>query len=215
LGPDDAEAAAALSDSLIAQNSAWAGPDGRFPLADRGRAFSAAALRLAQTILDSVRVSARDLTLSGSSGSVPFSISNDSGRTLNVVLRFTTDRVTLRSQSLREEALLPADNYITVPVQLRTAVRGTLRLQVVAGTLVIASTTVTVHASYLDRLAIVGAIAVMLGAMLFYIRRRVRGAQRAEEATRTAAGSGESSADRAIEAPSDDTTRAASAEDGW
>ncbi len=182
LGPGDPDGTTAVSDSLIAQSATWAGPDGKWALADRGRAFSAAALRRAQGILDAVSVSARDLTLSGSSGTVPFSITNDSGRPLTVVLRLTTQKLTLGSQSLREQMLLPAENYVTVPVELRSAAEGRLRLQVVADTLVIASTLVTVRASYLDRLAIVGAVAVVLGVMLFYIRRRVNRAEDEEEA---------------------------------
>ena len=181
LAQGDPDAAAAVTNSLIAQSAAWAGPDGRWALADRGRSFSAAAVRSSQDVLGAVSVTSSDLTLSGISGSVPFSITNTSDRNLNVVLRFTASNLTLGTKPLRTLTLLPAENYVTVPIDLRASAGGKLRLQVVAGTLVIASKTVEVHASYLDRLAIVGGVVALLGGMLFFIRRRVR---RAEHAAR-------------------------------
>ncbi len=177
LEPNDRDAEAAVVNSLIAESASWAGPDGRWALVDRGRSFSAAALRQSQAVLRSVRVAASNLTLSGARGSVPFSITNSSGRSLSVVLRVTSDNIAVGVPPLRTQVLRPAENYVTVPVDLRSSVGGSLRLQVVAGTLVIASESVEVRASYLDRLAIVGAIALLLGFMLFYIRRRVRRAE--------------------------------------
>ncbi len=172
----------AITHSLIAEAATWAGPDGKWALADRGRSFASAAVRSSLDVLDTVTVTGNDLTLSSARGDVPFSIMNTSGRNLNVVLRFTPQDVAIRGRSLRSATLLPAENYVTVPVDLQASAGGRLRLQVVAGTLVIASTTVEVRASYLDRLAVVGAIVVLLGAMLFFIRRRVRTAEVATSA---------------------------------
>ncbi len=181
LGDADPEAEAAVTDSLVAESASWAGPDGRWALAERGRSYAASAVRSAQKVLGAVSITASDLTLSSARGSVPFSINNSSDRALKVVLRLTAENVSLRSPRLRTMTLLPAENYVTVPIDLRASTGGRLRLQVVAGTLVIASQTVDVHASYLDRLAIVGGVVMVLGAMLFYIRRRVKRAEHAAD----------------------------------
>lgn len=179
LSPESRDAENAVMNSLIAEDAYWSGPDGLWALADRARAFASAADRSARSVFDKVTVTAQDVTLSGASGSVPVSIANESGASLTVVLRSSPTGIQLRGPSVRKVTLLPAENYFTVPVDLRSAVGGTLKLEVDSGSVTIASRTVRVRASYLDRLAIIGAIALLLGGMLVYIQRRVRRADAA------------------------------------
>jgi hypothetical protein len=175
---DNRDADDAVVDSLIAESAYWSGPDGLWALADRARSFVAATERRADAVFSKVGLVAKDVTLSGARGSVPVSISNDSGEILSVVLLATPSGVNLVGPRARKVTLLPAENYLTIPVDLRSSVGGTLRLDVLAGTAVIASETVGVKASYLDKLAVVAGIAILLGGLLLYIRKRVRTAER-------------------------------------
>ena len=70
--------------------------------------------------------------------------------------------------------LSPAENYLTLPVDLQSSLSGNVSLQLWADDLLLDEASVVVRASYLDRLVIVGAIAIILLALLFFIRKRVR-----------------------------------------
>ena len=77
--------------------------------------------------------------------------------------------------------LRPQENFFEVPVDLQNALAGQLTLAVMAGDLVLQEQTVTVQASYLDRLAIIGGIVLVLGVMLAFIIRRVHAVEAADE----------------------------------
>ena len=64
---------------------------------------------------------------------------------------------------------------------MRSALSSKLKVEVLAGDVVLARTTVNVQASYLDRIAIIGGIVLILGGLLIFIVRRVRGAETADE----------------------------------
>ena len=60
-----------------------------------------------------------------------------------------------------------------IPVDMHSSLNGRLGIEVVSGPLVISKQTVTVRRSYLDRLALVLGIVVVLGGLLAFIVRRV------------------------------------------
>ena len=62
---------------------------------------------------------------------------------------------------------------------MQASLSGKLTVEVSAGGLSLARKTVTVRASYLDRLALGGAVIVALLVMLVFIVRRTRAAERA------------------------------------
>jgi hypothetical protein len=174
----DDDASAALYDSLVAESRCWAGPDNSWIFADRGRTFAESAFRSSQRVLETVSVATQTITLSGSTGKVPISIKNSSGKTLNVFIVATSAHTRFPSGSRIKATLRPADNYVTVPVDMGAGgIYDTLRLSVVSGTVTLASTTVDVRASYLDRLALVAMVVLVLVGLLFYIRRKVRAAE--------------------------------------
>lgn len=177
-GQRDADAQSANLDSLVAESSTWAGADGSWALADRGRSYSAAALRTAQKVLGRVKLTATPVTLSGTRGEIPVTIRNNTSKTLKVDLRVIPEDPSVRARGIRQLTLRPADNYVTVPVDLRSAVSARLALVVVSSGTRISSSTVTVRASYIDRLAIIGAIVLGLGGLLAFIVLRVRRAER-------------------------------------
>lgn len=173
-GERDSEAESAWVAALMAESRCWAGPDGRWSLADRGRSFAGAADRSAREVLGKVSVKAQDLTLSGRKGKVPVSLANVSGKTLRVVVRPRAGSM-LGARTRRIPVVLrPDDTYLTIPVDLGPALSDRLTVTVYAGDLAVAEQTVTVRASYLDRLAVVGSIVVVLAGMLLFIRRRVQ-----------------------------------------
>ena len=176
LGAEDPDAQGTELSSLIAQSASWAGPDGRWTLVDRGRAFASAAERLARSFLDPVSISARDVTLAGPRGEVPISIVNGSAKDLDLALRVRAENIRLTSDAEQPLTLRPQENFHTVGVDLQSALAGTLEVELWAGDVLLASGTSVVRASYLDRLAVVGGVALLLIGLLLYIRKRVRSA---------------------------------------
>lgn len=198
VGRNDAEADAANLDSLIAESASWAGPDRKWSLADRGRAFGNQAQRISEGVLGKVSVRAENVTLAGSRGKIPVSIRNDSGRTLKVTLRVNGTGLSVDSPS-RKVKLRPSENFITLPVDLRSSLQGDLAIQVLAPPRLLADEQVSVRASYLDRLAIIGAVVMVLFMLLLFIVRRVRAAEAESDAEQ-----GERYTDAAAERTADD-----------
>jgi hypothetical protein len=171
----DDDAARALYDALLAESRLWAGPDGDWADAGRGRAFADAAAGASRRVLDSVTVATQTITLSGATGKVPLSVRNGSDKTLQVYIVAQALNTRFPAGRRIRVTLRPAENYVVVPVDLGAGgVFDQVHLAVVSGKVTLASTTVDVHASYLDRLALIATVVVVLGVLLFYIRRKVR-----------------------------------------
>ncbi len=180
LGPDTPETVTAQRDSLVAQCSAWAGPAGDWALADRGRAFAANATRLGRSVFDGVSLAVKPVTLAGSSGEVPVIVSNASDSVLSLRITAIPSReVRLGSKRSTLLEVLPKDNFIELPVDLRDALSGRLTVTVSAGSVVLEQDSVTLRASYLDRLVMILGVVLVLGAILAFIVRRVRAVESA------------------------------------
>ncbi|MBE0417751.1 MAG: hypothetical protein IBX63_08290 [Coriobacteriia bacterium] len=173
-GAGDPDARMATEASLIAQSARWAGPDRRWSMADRGRAFASSAERLSRSFLDQIAVTAKDVTLASPRGEVPISIVNGSDKDLEVVLKVRANGLQIAGSEEVIITLRPQENFHAVGVDLQSALAGALVVELWAGDVMLASGSSVVRASYLDRLAIVGGVTVLLLALLLYIRRRVR-----------------------------------------
>ncbi len=179
-GSADAQAQLAQDASLISQDAAWAGPDGSWSSADRGRGFASSASREAHSILDAISISTQDMTLSSATGEVPINIANSSNKTLTVRVVTTAAGIELSSGNDVVLVVRPQDNFLTIPVDLQSSLSGTLNIQVLAGDTALSSAVVTVRASYLDRLAILGGASLVLVGLLLFIRHRVRSVSTAD-----------------------------------
>lgn len=178
VGRRDDTALAAQRDSLTAEGSAWAGTRGTWVHAARSAAYAADAENAAKEVLDAVSVGARPVTLASSRGEVPITITNRSDRELRVRLVVRpSDGVVLGVRSTRTITLQPQENYIEIPIDLRGGLTGTLDVRVTAGGVSLADTLIEVRASFIDRLAIIAGIVVVLGALLAFIIARVRAAE--------------------------------------
>jgi hypothetical protein len=177
-GASDPDAASALESLRLAESRAWAGPDGSWSRADRGRALAGAAAGTADSVLSKVTLDAPSVTLPGSEGKVPVSIINSSGRTLTVDLEANSSDVRVQRASTGV-SLRPGENVESVTVSLGTATSGKVQVAVAAGGYRIETATVTVTASYQDRIVLLAAVLVILGGLLLYVRRHFgRGARR-------------------------------------
>ncbi len=176
VGVNDPDAQAVTNASLLAQSRSWAGPDGRWSLADRGRAYSSAATRGARSFLDLVVLTAKDVTLAGPKGDVPLNITNNSTKTLTVTLKMEGDGTYIAGGPSQRITLRPQENFHTVAVDLQSSLSSDLAVEVWASEVMLTSGVATIRASYLDRLAVIGAVATVLLGLLYYIRRRVRAA---------------------------------------
>ncbi len=183
LSPTSPDAVRANRDGLVAESSGFAGPDRSWAFADRGRAYSAAASRRFRVILGRVRLAAPDVTLAGSAGDVPITITNPTRRVLRVVfIALDTERV-VRVGGRRELLLRPGDTFLTLKVDLRSSLSSTLRLAVRAGGTDLDTDTVLIRASYIDRLAIILGVLVLLGGFLVFIVFRVRAAEKSADSS--------------------------------
>lgn len=177
VGEDDAGAQSASYDSFVAESASWAGADKGWAAADRGLAFASSAVRAAKQVLGTIRITASDVTLSGSRGTIPVTVRNGTTRTLTVVIRTLGNAKNVDLPPPQTITLRPADNYVTLPIDLRAEISANLVIVVESDGMEIARDTVTVHASYLDRVAIVGGIVVLLAGLLIFIVVRVRRAE--------------------------------------
>jgi len=180
LGADAAETVTARRDSLVAECSAWAGPANDWALADRGRAFAQSSTRLAKSVFDPVRLTVQPVTLAGSHGEVPVTISNESGSVLALRLTAVPSReVRLSGKRSSVMEVLPKDNFLELPVDLQDALSGNISVTLSAGGVVLERESVTVRASYLDRLVMFLGAVLVLGVLLAFIIKRVRAAESA------------------------------------
>lgn len=185
LGAPTADASSARKRSLIAQCSAWADPNGGWALADRGRTFATTVTRASQEILDTVDLRVEPVTLAGSQGDVPITITNGSDRVLVVELSGDPDGgVEIQGDTKQRIELPPQDTFVELPVAMPNSLSGQLSVTISAGDMVLETQTVPIRASYLDRLVMIVGVSIVLGVLLFIVVRKARSAP-ADEQQRT------------------------------
>ena len=115
---------------------------------------------------------AKDVTLSGSTGQVPLTLVNNTGKhlTLTIVATFEGGQQGQVEQTVEVD---PMQNFITIPVDLRNSMASRLTVAARSGELTVAETSLTLRTSYIDRLATVGLVIIVLLVLLLVIRRRV------------------------------------------
>ncbi|MHB1016764.1 MAG: hypothetical protein ACYC2X_02590 [Coriobacteriia bacterium] len=167
--PDVESSARAL---LVAESELWAGANGAWARSARARALADEITQFVTEEFGKVTFDAKDVTLSGSTGELPFTLVNNTGKhlTLTVVATVEGDRA---GQVTRVVEVQPMQNFITVPVDLRNSIKSRLNVQVYSGEWPVAETAITVRTSYIDRLATVGMVILVLLVLLVVIRRRV------------------------------------------
>jgi hypothetical protein len=178
IGPANPDASTADQQSLVAESSAWAGPNGAWTGARRGLEFAETSLAKTAPVLDAISMKAQPVTLPGATGDVPITIVNDSENTLAVLVTVSSSGgLHVSGKTVIETTLPPQETYLEIPVDMRTALSGKLTVEVSAGGLVLERETVSVSTSYLDRLALGGAVVVALLGMLVFIVRRTRASE--------------------------------------
>ncbi len=183
LGEADPDASSARTSSLVSQSSAWSEPDNTWSGAERGEEFALASLKTSRSILDRIDLKIEPITLAGAKGSVPVSLQNGSEKVLQVTVRTSTQGgIEVVGSNRTKTMMRPQETFVQIPVNMHSALSGRLSVEVLAGDVVFARRTVEVRASYLDRLAVIGGIVIALAILLAFIVRRVRAAERAEEA---------------------------------
>jgi hypothetical protein len=173
-GPGDPDARAATTQALLAQSRSWAGPQQDWSIAPRGRAYADAAVKGTKAVFDKVSVQVSDVTLSGSSGRIPVTVRNTSSKKLRVQVVSTSPSLTFPKGADQTLTVGPGESFLTVPVDLGQAISGKVKVAVRVGAVQLAATSLSVTASFIDRLAIVGGIVVALVVLLFVVRTRVK-----------------------------------------
>jgi hypothetical protein len=172
VGEEDPEALAVERAVLISESSLFRS-DAEQHIGYDGRDYAESAEEFARAQLGLVRLDAKDVTLSGSKGSVPLTLINDTGKPLHLTVRARS--AALLPDSPDQSVLAgPTQNFLTIPIDLGNSLSETLHVEVLAGTVPIADTNVVVRASYMDRLATILMVVGVLGALLLFIRKRVQ-----------------------------------------
>jgi len=178
LGPGGSGVASAQTDSLLAESSAWSEPNGTWAAAGRGAEFADVSLGVSKAGFGNLSISAEPVTFAGKRGDLPVSITNTTKNTLNVIVRATASGdARIVGDRQVPTVLRPQETFVQIPVDMRSALSSKLKVEVMAGDVVLAHTTVQVQASYLDRIAIIAGIVLLLIGLLIFIVRRVRGAE--------------------------------------
>jgi hypothetical protein len=182
LGPGGSGVSSAQTDSLLAESASWAEPDGTWASAARGLGFADASLGISKAAFGKVTVKAEPVTFAGKRGEVPVSINNTTKNTLAVVVRASAsgDARVVGTRRIKT-VLRPQETFVPIPVDMQSALSSKLTIEVLAGDVVLAKETVDLQASYLDRIAIIGGIVLLLGGLLIFIVRRVRSVEVAED----------------------------------
>lgn len=177
-GLQDPEAAAATRAVLAAESSLITRPAADDRARAEGLARAAEAYEYTTRQFGLIRLDAKDVTLSGSKGDVPLTLINDTGKQLKLTLSATSATM-LSTAGSQEVVAQPTQNFLTLPVDLGNALSDKLKVVVRAGGVTVAEATVGVKASYVDRLATVAMVVLVLAVLLVIIRRRVQGADAA------------------------------------
>lgn len=179
LGRADEDATETRRRALVAESALWAGADGGYALADRAEAYARSASDRARQLFAAVAIEAKDVTLPDVSGDVPVSIVNRSEKTMRLALRAWASRASVRGAPTTV-TIQPGENIVTLAVDVRGELGDTVRIDLTSRDTVIASTEISVRASYLDRVVTIAAVVLFLLALLAFIRGRAR---RADAAT--------------------------------
>lgn len=174
VGLEDPDALAVLRGVLLSESSLFPASRGDTETGYDGRTFAREVTEFVTAQFALVRLDAKDVTLSGTRGDVPLTVVNDTGKRLRLTLNARSAAV-LNSPSQAVD-IQPTQNFLTVPIDLGNALSDTLRVEVMAGDLAVTDITVEVRASYMDRLAIVVMVILVLGGLLLFIRKRVKAA---------------------------------------
>lgn len=172
---DDPDAKAATRAVLVSESQLWAGSNGTWDEAGKAAALARGVKSFVSSEFEKIRFEAKDVMLSGSTGQVPLTIVNDTGKrfTVTIVARVEGQQ---EPQHVKKIVLEPTENFVTIPVDLRNSISTKLEVSAVSAGQTIAMTTIDVHTSYIDRFATVGMVVLFLVVLLFIIRRRARSA---------------------------------------
>lgn len=171
LESEDDGANAALRDALIAQSTLWAGTDGTYALSERAVSYARSASERSQRIFGAVSIDAKDVTLPDVSGEIPISIVNKTDKTMRLTLQASAERASLRGVP-KVVTIQPGENVVTIAVDVRGELGDRIRISLAAGDYPLASSEISVRASYLDRIVTIAGVLLFLLVLLAYIRRR-------------------------------------------
>lgn len=144
---------------------------------DRGTATALAddVGKSASTILGAVTVDAEDMTLAGTSGNVPFTITNDADAALKVTITFAPgDGLAVtddRYASGYTTVLYTGQNTFTVPVTC-TDELSSLSITVTSEGVPINGQTIAVHTSHINEVTLIVCSVILVGVVIFLVRRR-------------------------------------------
>ena len=99
-----------------------------------------------------------DVTLSGSGGRLPITVLNGSAKDLKVQVVASSDQLAFPKGPSLTTVVKPGESFVTIPVDLGQGLAGRVKVTVRAGDVELASSSLTIRASFLNQLVIVAAI---------------------------------------------------------
>lgn len=131
----------------------------------------------AATVLEGVTVDAEDMTLAGTSGTIPFTITNDADTALEVTIVFEPGSgVTVTDDKYASgytTILYTGQNTFSVPVACSDE-QSSLSIAVTSGDSLITGQTIAVHTSHINEVTLIVCGVALVGVVIFLVRQRKR-----------------------------------------
>lgn len=169
--PDNVEARRLESNLLISESLLWA--QGGPGLLARGLAFAGDVTRTVTVRLSQVSMPAsQTITLPAQSGKIPIGAMNGTRYRLRAQLRLGGEQVDFPEGRSLDIELKPGDNYLTVPVTVRTGGTGRVHVRLVGGGVTLARSVVYVRTTYFNRMVFLAVVIIVLVGLLMVVYRK-------------------------------------------
>jgi hypothetical protein len=125
-----------------------------------------------------LEIHADSVVFSGSRGSLPISIRNDSGQSFFLdVHYFTPEQNIIIYPEYSHEQFPPGESFLEPSVELRNIVSGSVSIELWAGDHPIAAESVRISATYADRIAIIVIVILAGTGLAFFVWKRTQSSE--------------------------------------
>jgi len=161
---------------LISESAVWRQEPGGLK---KGLAFADDVTRTVTSELGKISAPAREtITLPGQSGKVALNISNRTRHPLIVTLGLSGRLVEFPEGTNVRFELRPGDNYVAVPIRVKTARTAPVTVKVLAGGSTLLESTIYARTTYFNRMAFLVGIILALVGLLVVVYRKAGSARR-------------------------------------
>lgn len=169
--PDNTVARRLENNLLVAESLLWT--QGGPGLRARGTQFASDVTQTVASELARISMpTSQTITLPAQSGKIPVTAVNGTRYRLKTELHLSGEQVDFPEGRILRMELRPRDNYLTVPVVVRTGGPARVNVKLVGGGVTLARSVVRVQTTYFDRMMLLAGVIVALIALLIVVYRK-------------------------------------------